>query len=1176
MNYDEFFRLIMCGSAARNDCDPHDWQRALAQQEGYGNRLVRIPTGFGKTLGVIAAWLWHRIHRRDNNWPRRLVLCLPMRVLIEQTEFETKAVLTRLGILWDRQSVHDDKIGVHLLMGGADSGDWHLYPEQCAVLIGTQDMLLSRAMNRGYAAPRARWPMEFGLLNQDCLWVMDEVQLMDVGLATSAQLQAFRYDDFEKGLRPCHTWWMSATLQVAWLKKSPDTTNMMAALPVPVVIPEGTRNGHLWTDVTKPCCRVEVKNEKDLAQLIMDEHIKAGRGSNGLTLVVVNRVDRAVGVYEVLHKDKSLQGTDIRLVHSRFRPYERAKWREDFLNRNACTPGTDRIIVATQVVEAGVDISAGLLITELAPWASLVQRFGRCARWGGEAKIIVADLAAVEARESVESARKRFNKAKEDGKKPETIDEQAVADAAEEKAALPYALAETRASREALSLLTDVAPLYLEAFEEKHSELLPRLYPFEPAHLLLRHELDELFDTTPDLSGADIDISRFIRSGEERDLHVFWADVPEKGYPVPGLKPSRDALCAIPFLKARDWLCGKQSGDNKAPRLKKSMRAWVWDWQDGVWRAAERRDLYPGQTVLVAANCGGYDLKRGWSSDSGPVTPVNAGMTLAPDELADAALDDESLSVADGWKTIATHGRETGTEARAIANALVPEFVDLFDVAGRWHDAGKAHPAFAGSIVGAERPDRPDLAKAPNGAWLKGSKLYPMPDGGRRPGFRHELASTLALFGVLRRRNPTHPALLGPWAELLDKAKLSSPHLPEEGLGLSENTPIEKEILALDADRFNLLAYLVCSHHGKLRLTWHAGKGDQNAGDGVLRIRGVREGDELPPLMLATVDGALHELPASRLDLAPAAAGLSPRTGASWTERVLGLLDRYGPFTLAWLEAILRAADQRASRLTIADPLLKADNKLHDLERNHPTLARAVSRGAQAAPFAGDSPPRGPLDGDGGRAGGGALHPGTTLPPHSATRYVKTQLGVLSYQQLAPHLAERVALTAVAIGERQLASRPLDEFLLLELHRRICGDLTPAIAGRWRAHEVQVGNHQAPAAWQVPMLMRNYAADLAARIAHVPESSDERIIETLTFAEGQLLHIHPFEDFNGRTTRLFLIELLYRLDLPIVDPSTDEGEETQRYFAALRAYDMHDRRPLADFWRRRFESESQR
>jgi hypothetical protein len=52
-------------------------------------------------------------------------------------------------------------------------------------LIGTQEMLLSRALNRGYGMSRARWPIHFGLLNNDCLWVMDETQLMGSGLWTS-------------------------------------------------------------------------------------------------------------------------------------------------------------------------------------------------------------------------------------------------------------------------------------------------------------------------------------------------------------------------------------------------------------------------------------------------------------------------------------------------------------------------------------------------------------------------------------------------------------------------------------------------------------------------------------------------------------------------------------------------------------------------------------------------------------------------------------------------------------------------------------------------------------------------------------------------------------------------------------------------------------------------------
>ncbi len=651
----------------------HNWQTELTIDASLSNRIIRIPTGFGKTLGVLAAWLWHRIQRQDDRWPRRLVWCLPMRVLVEQTESEVRSALESLGLLWTGGE-HTGKVGVHVLMGGIDRGNWHLYPEHCAVLIGTQDMLLSRALNRGYASPRARWPMEFGLLNHDVLWVMDEVQLMDVGLATSAQLQAFREDDADQNriMRPCHTWWMSATLQKNWLEKSPDTELLIKNLPL-MKIPERARIGHLWDDVSKPCRLEVVKDAKGIAALVAQKHIAAERSRSGPTLVVLNRVATTVDVYKLLAEDKTLKQTDIRLVHSRFRPSERAAWRNDFLNKNACAFGTDRIIVATQVVEAGVDISASLLITELAPWASLVQRFGRSARWGGTSQVIVVDLLAGQSREAVDKARAAQEKTKE---KKKEIDECAIIDNTEAKAALPYSLDELRAAREALDLINDVSPQQLEAFEEKHTDLLSRLYPFEPTHLLLRHELDELFDTTTDLSGADIDISRFIRSGNERDLQVFWSEIAEKSEPTEEIRPTREALCSVPFLAAREWLCGGGS------RLEKGKRAWVWDWLEGIWRRAESRDLYPGQTVLVAADCGGYHVTRGWDPKStAPVQPVEA-IAAGAAEKADATQDNESLSIAQ-WQTIAFHGHEVAQLLRDMTLQLIPKFAELFDLGGR-------------------------------------------------------------------------------------------------------------------------------------------------------------------------------------------------------------------------------------------------------------------------------------------------------------------------------------------------------------------------------------------------------------------------------------------------------------------------------------------------------------
>ena len=883
MSYAQFFRI-----AIGSDDDPRGWQQDLVDQSSCGDRLIRIPTGFGKTLGVLSAWLWHRLELKDDAWPRRLVWCLPMRVLVEQTEAEVRSALQRLGVFWEQKGNHAGMVGAHVLMGGADAGEWHLYPEHCAVLIGTQDMLLSRVLNRGYGAARARWPVEFGLLNVDSLWVMDEVQLMDVGLATSGQLQAFREQDRKAGKapRPCSTWWMSATLQRAWLAKSPET-KLFASTLAETSIPAPARQGHLWVDVAKPVKIEDAKDAKEIASVALRAHIDQGRGKHGPTLMVLNTVRDALDVHAALKKDKDLSTTELRLIHSRFRPHERAGWREAFLNRAACAPGTDRIIVSTQVIEAGVDISAGVLITAMAPWPSLVQRFGRSARWGGSSQVVVVD------------------------QKPE-----------DDRAAAPYTKEEIDAAREALGHMDDVAPLYLEAFEEAAGDLLDRLYPYDPKHLLLRHELDELFDITPDLSGADVDISRFIRSGEERDLQVFWQDMPKGEHLNRKLRPSREALCAVPFLKARDWLCGKESTASRAPRLIKGLRAWVWDWLDGEWRRTERRDLYPGQTVLVAADCGGYEPDIGWAPDSKRFVEPVAPPETPPEEFADACQDDETLS-AYPWQTIATHGAQVGALASSIALVLTPERAALMELAGRWHDAGKAHHAFQNSIVGSaatERPERRDLAKAPPDAWLPVSKLYPDNEGRRRGGFRHEIASTLALFGVLQRRRPDHEALLGPWRELLTAAGVREVEWP---CAVGEANAIEQEILGLPVQEFDLLAYLVCAHHGKVRVAWHASPADQAAADDFLRIRGIRDGEELPAVLLQTEKGSYMSLPATTLNLAPAAVGLNPYTGRGWTERALGLIERHGPFTLAWLESILRAADCRASREPNRDLLLE-------------------------------------------------------------------------------------------------------------------------------------------------------------------------------------------------------------------------------------------------------------
>lgn len=912
---------------------PHCWQARLAADPVCRNRLIRIPTGFGKTAGVALAWLWNRVCQGRDDWPRRLVFCLPMRTLVEQTEREVQ--------LWVDRAQLFPQPKVHVLMGGLSPSDWHLEPDQNAVLIGTQDMLLSRALNRGYGSGRARWPMEYGLLNVDCLWVMDEIQLMDVGLATCSQLQGFA-DDHERGNklpRPRRTWWMSATLQRDWLTRA-SALGDVNSLPMIELEPQ-ERAGPLWT-VEKPVRVTHLPAAGDpRAQQWADVVANAHKG--GISLAITNTVKSAVDLHVALKKLRNTkrlsEATELRLVHSRFRGAERRQWANEFLSREYCKPDQNRIIVATQVVEAGVDISADVLVTELAPWASLVQRFGRCARYGGQGQIMVIDR-----RHSDESAQKL--KAKDNEERSSKRQDE------DRKTTRPYELAEIEAAAEAMTNLGGAAgPSALGQFEKSEEEkndggILARLYPYQPLHVLTRRELLDLFDTGPDLTGADIDIARFVREGDERDVTIWWWPVPQnQRSPHPRLRPMHDALCRVPVHEMRDWLLArKQDADDRQPEADGAApasknpkpRAWVWSYLDGNWARIEERHIYPGQTILVDASGGGYDICLGFTGKPGSI-PVEAehARGMSPSDAADEADEQEDLSEGLGdssrqYKTIATHVAEVSVQGQKIAQALgltgsaIQKIIELVGVV---HDIGKAHPVFVGAIrdrngIAAGTP----LAKAPKGRWHGVLQMYNYSHLGERPGFRHELASTLALIELLWRARPDHQAIHGGREAVLDITV--GRELPEGSEKIVNPNGIIAELTALDETSLNLVLYLVMCHHGKVRATLPMSPRDQeNPGrDGILPIRGVRDNDEIPALVLANPAGEEFQVPMVKLRLDPARLGLSKRYGPSWVERVLSLREHYGIFQLAWLEALVRAADVRASQIAAPlDPRLPRD-----------------------------------------------------------------------------------------------------------------------------------------------------------------------------------------------------------------------------------------------------------
>jgi CRISPR-associated endonuclease/helicase Cas3 len=241
MSGDSFRELFVSATGLP---EPYEWQRDLALREEPA-RVVAAPTGAGKREAILLDWLWRRLFNPDEaerrRTPRRLLIALPMRVLVEQTLTRARDALDRL----ERAGRLPRSVRVYPLMGGMADDSWALEPEREAVLVGTIDMLLSRALNRGFGRRRSAWPIDFGLVNSDCQWVFDEVQLMDAAVATSCQLQAFR-ERFALAA-PAHTVWMSATLEPSWL----ETVDHCAPDPAEVVgVGDAAR---VRRAVTRPC-----------------------------------------------------------------------------------------------------------------------------------------------------------------------------------------------------------------------------------------------------------------------------------------------------------------------------------------------------------------------------------------------------------------------------------------------------------------------------------------------------------------------------------------------------------------------------------------------------------------------------------------------------------------------------------------------------------------------------------------------------------------------------------------------------------------------------------------------------------------------------------------------------------------------------------------------------------
>ncbi|BBL58806.1 hypothetical protein MKFW12EY_24190 [Methylomonas koyamae] len=549
-------------------------------------------------------------------------------------------------------------------------------------------------------------------------------------------------------------------------------------------LPEVQRRIKAIKRLTKAACLLSSETKKSyvaqLAELVSQQH-QIGTNS----LVIVNRVERAQQLFAQLKKQKPT--AELLLVHARFRLHERRQLNQRL---QQAAPEAGRIIIATQAIEAGVDISSKTLFTEIAPWSSLVQRFGRCNRYGEYNQTGGADIFWIDIEDDT----------------------------------LPYAPEDFALSRSHLLSLESVAPAEL-----------PKVTAEQAIHPVIRKkDFLDLFNTDTDLSGFDTDISQFIRDLGMPQLRVFWRDIekpqPDEPQPLPG------ELCPVSMGQIKDYFKDKERA------------AFVWDGLAKTWKKIDQP--FPGMTLLLPARCGGYDLESGFDPIKKQAVPV----TL----LETAQTDDSYTGDQDSRKTKAielpAHLRHVFEHAQHLVDQVHAQVSGKHAVvtAAAWHDVGKSHKVFQHTMLQDDRLSNEKL-------WAKSAANA----SHQRRYFRHELASMLAWL----INNAEHP-------------------------------------------QRDLIAYLIVSHHGKVRLSLRAMPDEKPPKDKphILYARGVYQGDRLPEVTVLD-----QIMPATELRLELMQLGETDVMGPSWTTRVQNLLREHGPFELAWYETLVRIADWRAS-----------------------------------------------------------------------------------------------------------------------------------------------------------------------------------------------------------------------------------------------------------------------
>jgi CRISPR-associated endonuclease/helicase Cas3 len=396
---------------------PFPWQEELFTRflNGTIERSLDIPTGLGKTA-VIAIWLIARAAHAQ--LPRRLVYVVDRRAVVDQATDvanEVRAYVDREPEL--RQSLGLARsLPISTLRGQhVDNKEWLEDPASPAIIVGTVDLIGSRLLFEGYGTSRKMRPYHAGLLGADTLVVLDEAHLVppfEKLIATVADGGAVfgpRDEALRKLVPPFNLLSLSATGRAL----------------------SGTSFGLQDADLKHPVLKQRLIAPKRLVVHPIDDPKKltdvlaaqawqlAGNGTRAVRCIVFCDKRRdATGVKAAI--DERAKGdkkhgipeieVDTQLFVGGRRVFERegaAQWLKDrgFIAGTNVERARPAFVFATSAGEVGVDLDADHMVSDLVAWERMVQRLGRVNRRGdGDAHVVVV---AESPSKEVEDARRK-------------------------------------------------------------------------------------------------------------------------------------------------------------------------------------------------------------------------------------------------------------------------------------------------------------------------------------------------------------------------------------------------------------------------------------------------------------------------------------------------------------------------------------------------------------------------------------------------------------------------------------------------------------------------------------------------------------------------------------------------------------------------------------------------